>query len=203
MTETTRSFRPSSLPEATDLAFSSRRTEPTMDCGDMHEERRGRSSGKDCSANLTQAGQQEVKRGSLAPGSPAARRPRNSVASSTTVRSAPKAVSYTASKPSMRRAAAMRPVVMVPAERPKRSPRATRTAGATWATTLAPGSSISFQTASTCERGTMAAVGQMAAHWPQFTQSTSPRDLPKAGVTQASVPRWAKSMAPMPWISAQ
>ena len=49
----------------------------------------------------------------------------------------------------------------------------------------------------------MAAVGQTAAHWPQLTQSVSASFFPKAGVTIASEPRWAKSMAPTCCTSLQ
>ena len=40
-------------------------------------------------------------------------------------------------------------------------------------------------------------MGQTAAHWPHLTQPTSPRDLPNAGDTTASPPRYAKSIAPV------
>ena len=65
-------------------------TAPSICCGDLHVDRFGSSSGKYCSANLTQPGQQLVNCGSL---SPLALRFRNSLASSITVRSALKAVS--------------------------------------------------------------------------------------------------------------
>src|SRR5579863_9489496 len=64
------------------------------------------------------------------------------------------------------------------------------------------GSAISSHTGSTSDLGVSAPVGQTLAHWPQFTHSTSPSGLPKAGLTATSCPRCAKSMAPIPWISA-
>ncbi len=65
-------------------------TEPSICWGDLQVDRFGSRSGKYCSANLTQPGQQLVNCGSR---SPLALRLRNSLASSTTVRSALKAVS--------------------------------------------------------------------------------------------------------------
>ena len=61
-----------------------------MDCGDMHDDSLGSSAGKNCSAYLTHAGQHEVNSGSF---SPRPIRPSSSPVSSTTVRSAPNAVS--------------------------------------------------------------------------------------------------------------
>ena len=62
------------------------------------------------------------------------------------VRSAAKSVSNTLSKPSMRSAATIFPVLMEPGSSPKDSPMATRTAGAVWTTTVFPGSFSARQT---------------------------------------------------------
>ena len=54
-------------------------------------------------------------------------------------------------------------------------------------------------TRETAEWIEMALVGHTTRHWPQLTQSLSPRFLPKAGVTMARVPRRAMSMALTFW----
>ena len=96
----------------------------------------------------------------------------SSVPSSMMVRSAPKSVSKTLSKPSRRSAAASLPVTRVPMGMPNSSPSATRTAGAGCTTTclvgIAPGRPkpprvLSFS----CS----APTGQAMMHWPQLMQA--------------------------------
>src|SRR3954451_16475535 len=170
-----------------------------MACGERQGERLGRSSANYCSTYLTQPRQHDVNMGSVPP---LVLRSRNSEPSSMTVRSAAKEVSYTWSKPSALSAATILPVVISPGFMPKHSPRPTRTAGAICAITVFVLSAIRSHTASTSDLTVSAPVGQTLAHCPQFTHSTSPSCLPKAGVTATSCPRCAKSIAPMPWISA-
>ena len=62
------------------------------------------------------------------------------------VRSAAKSVSNTRSKPSIRSAVTILPVLTEPGGRPKASPIATRTAGAVWTTTVLAGSFNARQT---------------------------------------------------------
>ena len=85
---------------------------------------------------------------------------------------------------------------------PNASPTATRTAGATCATTRTSGSARASHTSSTCVLIVIAPVGQYTRHWPQFTQSVSAIFLLKAGITVASVPLNAKPRAPIPCISS-
>ena len=166
---------------------------PNICWGDLQLDRWESISGKYCSANLTQAGQQEVNCGRF---SPFCRRSRNSRPSSITVISAPKEVSYTRSKPIRRSEATICPLVVSPGWKPNASPTATRTAGAMDATTSLVLSCSASQTASICDFGVSAPTGQTFTHCPQLTHSTVPSPLSKQGTTRAFAPRWAKSSAP-------
>jgi hypothetical protein len=69
---------------------SSLTSAPSICCGDLQVDKFGSNSGKYCSANFTQPGQQLVNSGSFPP---LVLRPKNSFASSITVKSALNAVS--------------------------------------------------------------------------------------------------------------
>lgn len=100
---------------------------PSISCGDLQVDRLGMNSGKKVSQYFTQPGEQEVIIGSAPP---PLRRLSSSVPSSKIVRSAPKSVSNTLSKPRRRSAAASLPVTAVPIGIPNSSPSDARTAGA-------------------------------------------------------------------------
>ena len=68
-------------------------------------------------------------------------------------------------------AATMRPAVACRGGRPKDSAQATRTAGATWTTTVTSGSARAQKTLLVSSRTVRAPVGQWVTHWPQKTQS--------------------------------
>ena len=69
------------------------------------------------------------------------------------------------------------PVAIAPAPRPKASPSATRTAGATWTMTCFDVSWSARSTRCVASRSTMAPVGQTRLHWPQSTQSVASMGL--------------------------
>ena len=96
--------------------------------------------------------------------SPVFSRSINSVASSMMVMSAAKSVSYTPSKPSRRRAAAILPSTLVPTGIPKDSPRVARTLGAVWMMTCFWGLSMAAHTSSVSTTVVMAPVGQATMH---------------------------------------
>jgi hypothetical protein len=132
--------------------------------GDLQVETLGSSPGGKCSMYLTQPGEQEVSNGS---GPPCCRRWISSVASSRMVRSAARLVSNTRLTPSRCSAAGILPVTTEPALRPNSSPRDTRMAGATWATTNMSGSLRAFQTGFRWLFSRRAPVGHSRMHWPQ------------------------------------
>ena len=158
-----------------------------------------RKWGRSSSTYFTHAGQQLVNMGK---GPPFFSRSRNSSASSMTVRSAPKVVSYTSSAPIIFRADTSLLMALTPGSRPKASPTATRTAGAIWNTTRFFGSWRARHPRPISLKMVMAPVGQAAAHWPQLMQLVSPSLRSKAGHTTRSLPRWAKFRSPMPCISS-
>ena len=153
------------------------------------------NSGYLFSQNFTHAGQQDVKSGRFSPDS---RRSSNSLDSSITVRSAPKLVSYTSSKPIRRRAATRRPSTFSPFLMPNLSPIATLTAGAICTTTRTFLSLSARHTGSTFCLIVIAPVGHTARHCPHPTQSVCARSLLNAGVTCILEPRNAKSNIPRP-----
>ena len=98
------------------------------------------------------------------------------------VKSAPKSVSKTLSKPRRRSAAASLPVTRVPMGMPNSSPSATRTAGAGCTTTCLVGivqgvPNILSVSSFSCS----APTGQATMHWPQLMQPTSRQLQSKAG----------------------
>ena len=149
-------------------------TAPIICWGLLQVDRLGSRSGKLCSTNLTQPGQQEVNMGSLPP---FLMRSTSSVPSSMMVRSAAKSVSKTCLKPMRRRAAASLPVTLAPGASPKNSPRETRMAGAAWATRTFLPSCMVPMTRSMSETSCSAPIGQASTHWPQFTQEVSLRSF--------------------------
>ena len=82
------------------------------------------------------------------------------------VRSAAKFVSKTRSKPSLLTAASIFPVTSVPGGYPNSSPRAARTAGASWTTTNFVGSERAFHTSSTLDFSVIAPTGQTTSTHP-------------------------------------
>ena len=112
------------------------------------------------------------------------------------VRSAAKLVSNTVSNPIILIAVKILPMEFLPGSRPNSSPIATRTAGATCATTRLPGEYMAFHTSLMSFLMVIAPVGHTAAHCPQLTHSVCAISLPKAGLTTISAPLPAKSMAP-------
>ena len=109
------------------LAYWSFSTAANISMGDLQVEIFFRKWGRSSSTYFTHAGQQLVNMGK---GPPFFSRSRNSSASSMTVRSAPKVVSYTSSAPIIFRADTSLLMALTPGSRPKASPTATRTAGA-------------------------------------------------------------------------
>ena len=115
-------------------------------------------------------------------------RSRNSSASSMTVRSAPKVVSYTSSAPIIFRADTSLLMALTPGSRPKASPTATRTAGAIWNTTRFFGSWRARHPRPISLKMVMAPVGQAAAHWPQLMQLVSPSLRSRPGTPPGRCP---------------
>ena len=137
-----------------------------------------RRSLKLCSKKFTHAGQQEVSIGSFTLVSPSRCRvnlSKNSEASSIIVRSAPKSVSNTLSKPRPRNAATILPVTSVPGSSPNSSPSAALTEGAVWTMTVFSGSPKALTTSHVASFSTKAPVGQTAAHCPQYVHTESLR----------------------------
>ena len=99
------------------------------------------------------------------------------------------------------RAAAILPVTMLPAGMPNSSPRATRTAGATWTQVLTSGLAMSRRILPVWSTSERAPTGQTATHWPQNTQLVSTSSLPKAVFTTAGKPLSTAPMAPTLWYS--
>ena len=158
-------------------------------------DRFGISSGKLCSTYLIQPGEQDVNIGSTPP---FLMRLSSSVASSMMVRSAPKSVSNTLSKPRRLRAWVILPVTRVPIGMPNSSPSATRTAGAGCTTTNFSGSESASQTLSVSSFSRSAPTGQATTHWPQLMQSVSLSFFSNAGAMTVLKPRLIAAMAPMP-----
>ena len=167
---------------------------PSISIGDLQVDMLGIISGKWCSRYLTHPGEQEVNIGSTPP---FWMRPSSSVASSMMVRSAPKSVSNTLSKPRRRSACVILPVTRVPMGRPNSSPSATRTAGAGCTTTNFSGSESASQTLSVSSRSRSAPTGQALMHWPQNTQSVSSMVFPNAGAITVLKPRFTAPIAPI------
>ena len=69
----------------------------------------------------------------------------------------------------------MRSMVACSRGRPKASPQAVRTAGATWTTVVISGSARASSTRLVSSRAVRAPVGQWVTHWPQKVQSLSLR----------------------------
>ena len=134
---------------------------------------------------LIQPGEQEVIIGS----GPSFSRVSNSWASSMIVRSAPKSVSKTRSKPSRRSAVIIWPVAGVPGASPKPSPMAARIDGAVCTTTCISGLAIASQTGPAERFSRNAAVGQTLMHWPHWMQTESSMLARWAGPTTVVNPR--------------
>ena len=98
-------------------------------------------------------------------------------------------------------AAAILPVTMLPAGMPNSSPRATRTAGATWTQVFTFGFAMSRRILPVLSTSARAPVGHTATHWPQRTQLVSVRFLPNAVETTAGKPLSMAPMAPTLWYS--
>ena len=90
------------------------------------------------------------------------------------VRSAPKSVSNTLSKPSRLSAVAILPVTDVPMGIPNSSPSAARTAGAGCTTTYLFGSLSASQTLAVSSFSVSAPHGQTFMHWPQLMHAVLP-----------------------------
>ena len=101
------------------------------------------------------------------------KRSMNSLLSSRMVRSAENVVSKTCFTPMARMAAARRFSVALSWLRPRLSPQAARTAGATWKTTSFVGSQRASKTSSVSSRSRRAPTGQWLTHWPQRAQLAS------------------------------
>ena len=93
------------------------------------------------------------------------------------VRSAPKFVSKTRSKPRRFKAATICPVTMAPGGRWNSSPKETRTAGATCTMTCFFGSCRASRTRCVSSFSVIAPVGQTRLHWPQRMQSVASNGL--------------------------
>ena len=94
----------------------------------------------------------------------------NSFPSSIMVKSAPKQVSSTLSKPKRRREVTILPVISDPAGMPCVSPKEARTAGAVWAITIFEGSEMAAFTSFMCSFSFIAPVWQERVHCPQYAQ---------------------------------
>ena len=84
---------------------------------------------------------------------------------------------------------------------PNSSPRATRTAGATWTQVFTSGLAMSRRILPVLSTSVRAPVGHTATHWPHMTQLVSIRPLPKAVATTAGKPLSTAPMAPTLWYS--
>ena len=93
------------------------------------------------------------------------------------------------------------PVTMLPAGRPNSSPRATRTAGATWTQVLTSGFAMSRSTFAVLSTSDRAPVGHTATHWPQNTQLVFTRGSSNAVLTTAGKPLSTAPIAPTLWYS--
>ena len=67
----------------------------------------------------------------------------------------------------------MRSMVASSRDRPKASPQAVRTAGATWTTVILSGSARAENTSMVSSRSRRPPVGQWVMHWPHRAQSES------------------------------
>ena len=83
--------------------------------------------------------------------------------------------------------------------KPKGSPQAVRTAGATCTTTILSGSARASKTRSVSSRSRSAPVGQWVMHWPQRAQSESSIKPPPRTPTQVWLERLVRSQMPSAW----